>query len=139
VSEDPWFVWLNWLVAAVIAVAIVFLQGRWLTPNVYTVPLGRCDVDWHVDRGVVAVAHGRARHDQGVAAAGGEVVVGGWCRGPRWLEGRRTPTCGTCRFVRNGVGECPPRGLTIWELGVGVGVGAATPDMVDWEDKLRCL
>jgi len=30
--------------------------GRWLTPNVYAVPLGRCDVDWHVDRGIVAVA-----------------------------------------------------------------------------------
>ena len=39
-----------------IAVAIVFFQGRWLTPNVYTVPLGRCDVDWHVDRGIVALA-----------------------------------------------------------------------------------
>ena len=24
--------------------------------NVRTVPLGRCDVDWHVDRGIVAVA-----------------------------------------------------------------------------------
>jgi hypothetical protein len=37
-------------------VAIVFFQGRWLTPDVYTVPLGRCDVDWHVDRWSVAVA-----------------------------------------------------------------------------------
>jgi hypothetical protein len=55
-SEDRWFVWLNWLVAAAIALAIVFFQGRWLTPDVYTVPLGRCDVDWHVDRGIVAVA-----------------------------------------------------------------------------------
>jgi hypothetical protein len=50
-SEDRFFAWLNWLIAAAIAVAIVFLQGRWLTPNVYAVPLGRCDVDWHVDRG----------------------------------------------------------------------------------------
>jgi hypothetical protein len=33
-----------------------FFQGCWLTPNVYTVPLGRCDVDWHVERGIVAVA-----------------------------------------------------------------------------------
>jgi hypothetical protein len=49
-------VWLNWLVAVAIAVAMVFLSGRWLTPNVYTVPLGRCAVDWHVDRGIVAVA-----------------------------------------------------------------------------------
>jgi hypothetical protein len=55
-SEDQWFAWLNWLVAAAIAVAILFLQGRWLTPNVYTVPFGRCDIDWHVDRGIVAVA-----------------------------------------------------------------------------------
>jgi hypothetical protein len=44
---------LNWLVAVAIAVAILFLQGRWLTPNVYTVPLGRCDVDWHADCGIV--------------------------------------------------------------------------------------
>jgi hypothetical protein len=56
VSDDWWFVWLNWLIAMGIAAAILFLQGRWLTPNVYTVPLGRCDVDWHVDRGIVAVA-----------------------------------------------------------------------------------
>jgi hypothetical protein len=33
--EERWFVWLNWLVAAVIAVAIVFFHGSWLTPNVY--------------------------------------------------------------------------------------------------------
>jgi hypothetical protein len=51
--EDRWFVWLDWFVAAARAVAILFFQGRW---NVYTVPLGRCDVDWHVDRGIVAVA-----------------------------------------------------------------------------------
>ena len=55
-SEDRWFECLNWLFAAAILVALVFFQGRWLTPNVYTVPLGRCDVDWHVDRGIVAVA-----------------------------------------------------------------------------------
>jgi hypothetical protein len=54
--EDRLFEWLNWLVAAAIAAAIVFFQGRWLTPNVYTVPLGRCDVDWHVDRGIAVVA-----------------------------------------------------------------------------------
>jgi hypothetical protein len=34
----------------------MLFQGRWLTPNVYTVPLGRCDVDWYVDRGIVVVA-----------------------------------------------------------------------------------
>jgi hypothetical protein len=50
-----WLAWLNWLVAAAIAVAIVLVRGRWLTPNVYTIPLGRCDVDWHVDRGIVAL------------------------------------------------------------------------------------
>jgi hypothetical protein len=55
-SDDRWFERLNWVIAAAIAVAIVFLQGRWLTPNVYMVPLGRCDVDWHVDRGIVALA-----------------------------------------------------------------------------------
>jgi hypothetical protein len=44
-SEDRWFEWLNWLIAAAIAVAVLFFQGRWLTPNVYTVPLDRCDVD----------------------------------------------------------------------------------------------
>jgi hypothetical protein len=38
------------------AVAIVFFRGRRLTPDVYTVPLDRCDVGWRVDRGVVAVA-----------------------------------------------------------------------------------
>jgi hypothetical protein len=58
--EDRWFVWLNWLVAAAIAVAIVFFQGRWLTADVYTVSLGRCDATgtltaglwrWHVSDG----------------------------------------------------------------------------------------
>jgi len=38
-SEDRVFVWLNWVIALAIAAAILFLQGRWLTPNVYTVPL----------------------------------------------------------------------------------------------------
>jgi hypothetical protein len=38
------------------AVAIVFFRGRWLTPDVYTVPLGRCDVGWRVDRSTVAMA-----------------------------------------------------------------------------------
>jgi hypothetical protein len=55
-SEDRLFVWLNWLVAAAMAVTTTFFQGRWLTPDVYTVPLGRFDVDWHVDRGIMAVA-----------------------------------------------------------------------------------
>jgi hypothetical protein len=36
--------------------SLLWLQGRWLAPNVYTVPLGPCDVDWHIDRGIVAVA-----------------------------------------------------------------------------------
>jgi hypothetical protein len=35
--------------------SLLWLHGRWLTPNVYTVPLGRCDVDWHVDGGIVAM------------------------------------------------------------------------------------
>jgi hypothetical protein len=56
VCNDRLMDWFTWLAAATIAVAIVFFQGRWLTPNIYTVPLGRCDVDWHVDRGIVAVA-----------------------------------------------------------------------------------
>jgi hypothetical protein len=64
-SEARWFVWLNWLIAEVIAVAILFFQGRWLTPDVYTVPLGRC--------GSLC----GTRPDQGVAAAGGDAVVGG--------------------------------------------------------------
>jgi hypothetical protein len=54
--EDRIFEWLDWLVAAAIAVTIVFFQGRWLMPDVYTVPLSRCDVDWHVGRGIVALA-----------------------------------------------------------------------------------
>ena len=37
------------------AVAALASEPR-LTPNVYTVPLGRCYVDWHADRGIVAVA-----------------------------------------------------------------------------------
>jgi hypothetical protein len=32
-SEDQWFVWLNWLVAVVLAVATVVFHGRWLTPD----------------------------------------------------------------------------------------------------------
>jgi hypothetical protein len=48
--------WLSWLVVAAMLVAVALLNGRWLTPNVYTVPLGRCDVDWHVDRAIVALA-----------------------------------------------------------------------------------
>jgi hypothetical protein len=44
------------LLLIVMLVVLVLLQGRWLTPNVYTMPLGRCDVDWHADRGIVAVA-----------------------------------------------------------------------------------
>jgi hypothetical protein len=50
--EDRLFVWLNWLIPA----ATMFFQGRWLTPDVYSVPLGRCDVGWHVYRGIVALA-----------------------------------------------------------------------------------
>jgi hypothetical protein len=57
--EDRWFVWLNWFVAAAIAVAMVFFQGRWLTPDVYTVPFSRCDVDWHVDRGIMVACPGQ--------------------------------------------------------------------------------
>jgi hypothetical protein len=55
-TEDWLHEELNWLIAAAITAALVFFQGHWLTPDVYTVPLGRCDVDWHVNRGVVAVA-----------------------------------------------------------------------------------
>jgi hypothetical protein len=29
---------------------------RWLTPSECTVSLGRCAVDWHAERGIVAVA-----------------------------------------------------------------------------------
>ena len=47
---------LSRLMMAAMLLSLVLLQGRWLTPNVYTLPLGRCDVDWHAERGVVAVA-----------------------------------------------------------------------------------
>ena len=47
---------LNWLLMAALLAATVLLQGRWLTPDVYTVPLSRCTVDWHVERGIVALA-----------------------------------------------------------------------------------
>ena len=41
---------------AAMLLSLVLLQGRWITPDAYTVPLGRCDVDWYTGRGVVAVA-----------------------------------------------------------------------------------
>jgi hypothetical protein len=36
---------------------VTHFSARWsLPPDVYTVSLGHCDVAWHVDRGIVAVA-----------------------------------------------------------------------------------
>ena len=47
---------LNWRVIAAMLLAIPLLQGGRITPNVYTVRLGRCSVDWHIDHGIVEVA-----------------------------------------------------------------------------------
>lgn len=45
--------------AIVATVRGVFARAS--STNVYTMPFGRCDVDWHVDRGIVALAC--VRHD----------------------------------------------------------------------------
>jgi len=47
---------LNWLLMAALLVATVWLQGRWIAPNVFALPAGSCDVQWFQGRGVVAVA-----------------------------------------------------------------------------------
>ena len=47
---------LNWLVIAAILIATPMFQGCWITPSVYTVRLARCSVDWHVNRGIIALA-----------------------------------------------------------------------------------
>ena len=36
---------LNWLLIAALLVATVWLQGRWITPNVFALPAGYCDVE----------------------------------------------------------------------------------------------
>ena len=46
---------LSWLLVAALLILTPLFQGRWITPDVYTVRLARCSVDWHVERGIVAV------------------------------------------------------------------------------------
>jgi hypothetical protein len=99
-SEDGLFVWLNWLVAAAIALAIMFLHGRWLTPNVYTVPLGRCDVDGHVDVGIVAMRGetGPALAEQRCVSRGISKVLPLPVEQPWWEDAPETPGRGmACR------------------------------------------
>jgi hypothetical protein len=54
-SEDRLLERLNWFGIAAILIATQWLQDRWLTPNVHTLPLCRCVVDWHANGNVLAV------------------------------------------------------------------------------------
>ena len=47
---------LSWFLVAALLLATKLFQGRWITPNVYTVRVARCSVDWHVERGIAAAA-----------------------------------------------------------------------------------
>ena len=47
---------LSWLLVAALLILTPLFPGRWITPDVYTVRLARCSVDWHVERGIVALA-----------------------------------------------------------------------------------
>jgi hypothetical protein len=47
---------LSWLLVGLLLLAAPLFQGHWITPNVYTVRVARCSVDWDVERGIVAVA-----------------------------------------------------------------------------------
>jgi len=54
---------LSWLLVAALLIVTPLFQGRWITPNVYTVPVGRCAVDWNAERGILTLACVGTRHD----------------------------------------------------------------------------
>jgi len=47
---------LSWLLVEALLIVTPLFQGRWITPNVYTVRVARCSVDWDVERGIVVLA-----------------------------------------------------------------------------------
>jgi hypothetical protein len=47
---------LNWLFIAVLLVTTIWLSGRWITPDVFALPLGACDLTIYQDRQFAVIA-----------------------------------------------------------------------------------